>query len=438
MAIDPMMLDPMLGTFRNMAAEIHQKGLTGEVVDQMNAVLGRMEELGRDHTDFTAFSGQLMQENLYGQFSDYYGRALSAEAQAAQGDGGYDDAALLKQNVDALRQAVAAIQQAYQDQLNLAKSHDPAQSPALGRAAFDDSVELEVLNSPDLLMAPIHELIALGEQPGMTLPRFLRLQVEQGLDKAMEGTGSTRRALQLAVGWAKANPPTPYHLERAETEQNVFEGLAAAQPFGVPNAKEFSYASDDIKRINEPKIMQWEAVKSRWEDLLYDLSHWSLSYLSCAPSIDPWSLSGNPAKAVKRSRDTTPGLFRQRERLLHKYFGLDFMSVLKHPSFWWEVQWDYIGYSQEFATFLIERVYPQCQPFQHLDAETIQQREYFYGAAGQQGREGNPGSVNVTARAQHHYDGLFGQGRFLAKFGPAAAPQTAAAPWNWATFRHGN
>jgi hypothetical protein len=148
-------------------------------------------------------------------------------------------------------------------------------------------------------------------------------------------------------------------------------------------------------------------------------------------------MATNPKKAAKRTQDITPGLLKQRERLLQKYFSVDFMGIFKHPSFRWEVQWDYLGYSQEFVEFLIERVYPQCMPFQHLDAETIEQRKLFYGSKDQLGREGNPGAASPPKRQQAYYDSLFGDGRFIAKFGPIEEPATAAAPWNWEAFRYG-
>lgn len=103
----------------------------------------------------------------------------------------------------------------------------------------------------------------------------------------------------------------------------------------------------------EPKIINWEEICDRWEKLLSDLSFWSLSYTGIAPHIEPWSIAADPQKSVKETQDTTPGTFKQHERLFEKYFGISFMDIFKHETFQWHVKNKSIGDSQEYTEFLL-------------------------------------------------------------------------------------
>lgn len=475
MPLDPMILNSILGTFKNMVEECKQKNLSGEDFDKMCETFARMEQLGQEHDDMNAFNAQIMQENLYGQFSDYYGRALSAQAQAEtqSEDGGYDDAKLLKQSVNALKQAIQTIQQRFEEAVQTAKGDNAKQQqdmaleyaarnldPSLIAAgggmetikqeadksfnetmektpnAFDNSVEVEVMNNPAEIIKPIQDLIDLGEEPGMTLPKFLRLQIERGMDKAMEGAVVARKGLITELEFTEVNPVSPYHLEKAKEKIAKFDELAQKQKFNVPNWKELSLAQDDIDRKFAPDIAKWETIKRWWEDLIWDLSFWSTSYLEYAPYIEPWSMSDDKHKAVKRTQDTTPGIFREREKLFNKYFGISFIEIFKHPTFQWDVKYNYLGYSQEYIEFLIEKIYPECKPFNHLSSELIEQKEYYHQKnKDDQEREGNPESHFPAERMRVFYNSKFGEGRHESKYGPVVKNNSVATPWNYETFK---
>ena len=70
MPVPKAMLDPMLGSFRGMMQEVEAKGLSGPPVEAMRAALGRMEALGQEHHDLSAFQGQVMQEDLFASALD--------------------------------------------------------------------------------------------------------------------------------------------------------------------------------------------------------------------------------------------------------------------------------------------------------------------------------------------------------------------------------
>ena len=83
MPVDPNIVNPTLGPFRQMLAEVRGKGLSGPDVDAMAQVLGRMEALAQEMSDVTAYMGQLTQENSFQLFSDAYSRVLAGAARAA-------------------------------------------------------------------------------------------------------------------------------------------------------------------------------------------------------------------------------------------------------------------------------------------------------------------------------------------------------------------
>jgi len=470
MPLDPMLSDAILGTFQKMADEIKSKNLSGDHVDKMMQALDRMKELANIHSDMNAFNGQVAQENLYGKFSDFYGKALSAQAAASSSSGGgaYSDTDYLKQNLDALRDSIKRIRDAKADALKKDKEYDPKKAMREGMDfvdrnkekyglskgiemsggietlkkesekdidktiserpnAFDNSVEIETLINDEGVIKPIENLIALGEQPGMTYPRFLRMQIEKGLDKAMEGNAVAREGYEYSYEFYKAMARCPHHIEKAKKKLDLFDELGAKSKFGIPNMDEISYGHRRIDYDFEPSIILWENIISRWESMIWDLYYWSLAHVSFATSLEPWSLAQNPPKAVKKTKDTEPGIFRQQERLFKKYFGMEFPDIIKHPTFIYYVKNDFMWESQELFEFLLYKVYPLMQPFQFLPQNLINEREALY----KEKREMNPDILKPLFRFIKFYDGKFGEGRFESKHGKAKPFDTKAKPWNW-------
>ncbi len=478
MPIDPMMTDALLGTFRNMLQECRDKNLSGEHFDNMSKHVARLEELAQTNDDMNAFNGTVMQEDLYIKISDCYSRLLSNQAMTNQEEKGYDDSTLLKQSVDALRDAIKRLIESKENALQENKNYDPKeayrkamkfaerneskngmlskedakkygggyqQMTAEGEKnidetlkktpnAFDSSAEIEVLMKNELLIKPIEALIALGEEPGMTLPRFLRLQIEKGMDKAMEGSVAVREGLVFSYNSYKAMAASPHHNERERQFLESFDSIAAKSAFGVPNSEELKYERMRIEYHYEPLIIEWDEIKNRWESLIYDLYLWSLSYCPIAPKIFPWNLSHNPKEAVIDTQKTTPGIFKQKERLFNKYFGLTFHDVFKHPTFKWEVDNYLMGDSQEIVEFLIEKVYSTCIPLQDMPLELIPMRAELY----KEQRERNPETDKYIQRYIQFYDETFGEGRYASKYGNPEKITSNAKPWDWSSFKNGN
>ncbi|MFH0865886.1 MAG: hypothetical protein V1904_06805 [Bacteroidota bacterium] len=476
MPLDPMISDSILGTFKNMVEDCKSKNISGEDFDAMCKCYARMEELAKSTDDMNIFNGTVMQENLYGKFSDHYSRALGAHAKQAysSGEKGYDDASLLKGNIDAMKQAIQRLQDAYKEALRMAseKYQLEAQEKGLDMAGrirkkdfdsiggieafkkqvkesnkeskkmtpniFDNTVEVEALQNPEPLIGPIQKMIDLGEQPGMTFPKYLRLQIETGVDKAMEGTGVMRSGLVYSLEFTEAIPSNPYYIESAKRKIEAFDKLAAGNRFGVPDMKEINFANDDIDREFEPQIKKWEAIKNLWEKMIWNLYDWSLSYCSFAPKVKPWVDAPDPVAATIHTQETEPGIFKEWEILLMKYFGMSFMDIFKHPTFAFEVEKSYLWNSQEIIEFIIEEVYQHCKPFYRLPDPIIKKRASFYPYPNHNtDREMNPDLHLPNWRYRDFYNKTFGAGRYESKMEVAKKDENAkAAPWNWATFKY--
>jgi hypothetical protein len=201
-------------------------------------------------------------------------------------------------------------------------------------------------------------------------------------------------------------------------------------------AKELQWAIDDVRREFEPDIIKWDKTKEMWESILDNLEFWSLSYCSFAPRIPPWSLAENPVEATIFTQNTGNGIFPERLKLWKRYWGFDFMDIFKHETFAWEVKHHHFAYSQIFTEFLIEKIFPQCKPFNHLSKELIKEREAFYPYGGNRDTEMNPLLHLRGERFRDYYNNKYGAGRYESKYGPIEHNDSAAQPWNWESFKY--
>jgi hypothetical protein len=426
MPIDPMILNSMLDTFRNMYEQCKSQGCNGENMEKMNEILTRIEELGNEHTDFNSFNAQITKENLFGRFSEFYTKELTqqSEKQYNSGDSQYDDDSLLKSCVSGLYQAIESIERAYRTAVESASEKG-------------NSLEVEFLQNPRDILSSIRELIDLGEQPGMTLPDFLRIQIEKGLDKAIEGSVLFRKSLDLEKKFTNVNPRSPYHIELSDEIISAYDRLCNTSGFGVPDSKEWQFLRDKIERKFAFDILRFEKIRNIWDKLLYELSLWSLSYTSFAPYVFPWSNANNPVESARKTQNITPGIFAERLKLLKKYFGMGFMDVFRHETFLWQVKNDFIDYSQEFTEFLIEEVYPQCVPLRQLSADVIEKRAGFNeNGPLHSNRESNPFSVKPSERYRNFYDNMFGSGTYENKYGKIVSGTSVACPWEILQFKY--
>lgn len=406
MPIDQMYLGPMLDTFRNMANECTEKGCSGENYDKMMAALNRMEALGQELDDFMAYSAQLSTEGLQMAFSVAYGQVLSEAAQATSSDTGtYDDSALLTQTLDGLRQAVA----------ELKKGENAAISEAISKGADPAIVthEIETLAKTSALIAPIEALIQYGES-GINFPTFLRVQIEKGLDKAMEGNAVLREGLNYELSFAKAAALNPYAIRVKEEQMSLFDELVAKAAHGFPNSLSVSLGFDKIQHNYVPHQSKWKAIEQSWERLFSLLDTWILAHTRFAPGIEPWILASNPHAAIQRDKETLPGIIQQRIRIFKENYGLDFSAIRTHETLIWSARHNHFSFSQLYCNFMIEQALPQCKPNQFLDASNIQSTESMYSNH----EMPNPENYKVLDRQEEVYNTFFGNNAFVQKFGP--------------------
>lgn len=408
MPIDKTMSDAMLGAFRTMAKECLDKDLTGEHMDKMTAALARMEQLADECTDLNQFNAQLMAEDLFNKFSQSYGAVLAEEAQKSYSqNGGYEDAALLKQTLDAYRDAIRRLREGKQHALSIA----------------DDPAEMDTLVNEQKQIESIEKVIAIGES-GVNYPTFLRLCIETGADKAMEGSIVMREAMEYALGWARATMLSTPELQVHEDTLALLDSMVASSPFGAADPFQFRLGREKIEHRHAPAILRWNTIRRYWERLLSTMDHWIVSYCSFAPSIDPWALAKNPRRAVKRSQDVTPGEFQIRERIFREYFGLDWEDIFTHESFINEVMAHRMGYSQQWVE-LLRRTHGSCKPFSRPPDDCIRDAEAWYKT-----HWADPESHKAAERIAAYYDSVFGSGRYVAKYGPIARNTSKATPWS--------
>lgn len=424
MAIDQMLLGSMLDPFKNMAEDCKSKGYSGESFDKMMAALERMEQLGAELSDFMEYSAKISAEGLQMAFSNACGQLLADAAskqQSTANKGGYDDAALLKQNLDALKQAV----------IELKKAEETAIAEA--GAAFTDSKkqavaanEIRTLTKSEQLIKPIEDLIAYGES-GVNFPTFLRVQIEKGLDKAMEGSGLVRDGVIYEHGFARASSINPYSIKIKEEQLNAFDQLKALSPFDVPNSLSVQLKFNEIEAQYVSEISKWTTIDNAWMKLFSLLDTWVIAHTKFAPFIDPWAMSRDPKAAVLRDKETLPGIIAERVRLLGENYNVNFADVRSHETFIWSVKNHHFPYSQIYTNLMLDAALPICKPGQFLPADIIDEVERLYNNKEMH----NPENYRVLDRQEGVYNTYFGSDMFVQKFGPKPHfDERNAQPWS--------
>jgi len=346
MPIEKTYADAMLGTFRNMLQECKDKNLWGDSFDKMAAAMNRMEALALEMDDLSAFSAKLTTEGLFTDFSTAYGNLLAEEGQKKYGATEvYDDAKLLQQTINAYESSLA--------QLN---------------------------DHPDKekLQGPVQTLIDLGRS-GVNYPVFLRLMIEKGLDKAMEGSVLSREALEKDISWA-TELILPVYEKRNRAILAQYDAMASAAAFGVPDSVVFSMERFRIESEFQPAINRYQAIVDRWGRLLELVHDWIDAHTSFAPYDERYvSLEGmeRTKRNIRFCKDCYPGFLKAREDIFNRYFSMNWDDVFIHESFSNEREAKRCMYSDAYVEFLKE-VYPYCKPFSTAPAELVEKAELLH------------------------------------------------------------
>jgi hypothetical protein len=346
MPIEKSMANAMLDTFRNMLKECREKKFSGEAFDKMTTAMDRMESLALEMDDLGAFSAKMTTEGLFTDFSTAYGNLLAAEGQKKYASSGaYDDDKLLQQTL----------------------------------AAYEDSlVRLNDHPDKEKLQVPIQTAIDLGRS-GINYPTFLRLLIEKGLDKAMEGSLLSREALEKDIQWA-ADLVLPVYEKRNRDILAKYDEMAARAAFGVPDTVVFSMERFRIESAYQPAIKKYQAIIDRWMRLLELVHDWVDAYTSFAPYDDRYaSLEGMEAtlRNIKFCQDCYPGFLKAREDIFNRYFFLHWDDVFAHESFANERRARRCMYTDEYIDF-IKEVYPHCNPLSTAPKELVEKAEKLH------------------------------------------------------------
>ena len=80
--------------------------------------------------------------------------------------------------------------------------------------------------------------------------------------------------------------------------------------------------------------------------------------------------------------------------------------------------------------FLIDKVYPECRPFNDLPQDAISIQERLY----KEKKIYNPESHLPAEKIMKCYDAEYGEGRYATKFPLPIKGDSTAAPWDWDSF----
>ncbi|MCB1172546.1 MAG: hypothetical protein KDK39_03220 [Leptospiraceae bacterium] len=348
MAVDPGMVDTVLGTFRGMAGQLKDAGNESDAAKECLAILAKMEALALEMDDLGAWTTKLSTDDYFVDFSTNYGQAL---AQNTTVDGDSSDEQLMQNTL-----------QAYSDSLTELKKFP-------GNAHIWPAVE---------------KVIELGKS-GLSYPLFLKECEERGLF--------------LGLNSPHAGPTIQYDLYCAEisfrpldremyTKQlAAYNALVAKSAFGYPDPVEWEITRQKIEWEYAPRQAQWKAIEDRWDRMLDMVQDWIDSFCSFAPHDARWAGMGgvNSAaqtrKNIERTQECEPGKLKVREDIFQRYFGLGWDDIFSHETFRNQLESGLLFQSDE-ALQLIRDVYPQMLPGQNPSSDLIARAEAQHSSQG--------------------------------------------------------
>ena len=428
MAVDKSILDAITGGYKFYLDDMKSKNITGQYYDEVERLFKRIEELGEECSDMNELYAKMQNENITVKMSDAYTRALTEEGNKnymPQNGEVPDDSQMFKNTVDAMRNCIKALRDNYKNTLE--------------KATESQRMRIMVENNPEKLIKSIEDMIAVSEEPGMTYANFLRIQIERGLDKAAEGV-TTRSFLEDIVECKKAFMVPEIEIKMWEEKLEEYNKVAANNKFNLVELHEWEFISDRIERKYKPEIVKRERINDMFMQIVGDLADWIMSYCSYPPyELMPWSVMSHDAAIadLTRIQKVTPGIVKEREKLLFRYFGLRLKDIIKDEYFLNDIKSNMIDDSQEYLEFLLLEVYPQCKPFNDASSELIDKQTSMYKGK----KEVNPGRKEPYLRMKKYYDSKYGEGymeKMMKEQGLGDADkgeyESNAAPWNLESF----
>lgn len=426
MALDKFLVDPILNTYKGFIAELEAKNCTGENYQKLVDAVAYLEQMANEYSGmngFMDFNARIMTENLYGKMGDYYARALSEKS---DGNGGttYDDSALLDLALNALRDAIALHKRNYEEMLQHAKEENAQQNVATQakfaaenffsaedkaflkrekgiadvEAYVREGGEIQLANNKNVvdsakyieqnhrpmmerIVNSIQAVIDLGEEEGMTYPRFLTLQLERGLFDAT-ATQLSREIFEEELRRDEFLMCNRLEIAERRAILDAYNQLTSQSKLGAPEIAEWNLVHDDICREYEIPKLRYKKPLEWGINILRDLSLWSLAYSPNAMWYEPWAIELNEYKRrqwIIEDQKRLPGIIKAKIFQLKKYFDVDFVNdFFTSEGYLHAVKSNTVGYSQPFIDFLVKSVLPQCVPCRDLASDLVRQRDDFH------------------------------------------------------------
>lgn len=349
MAIDKTQSDAMLNTFRQMVADCKVKGYSGESFDKMCSIMNEMEKLANEMNDFATFSAKLTTGGYFVNFSNEYGRVLSNVAtKSSLNNGAYDDNALLQQTI-----------KMYEDSLK-------------GFANHKDKVTLTKATQ---------DVINLGKS-GVNYPTFLRLMIEQGLDKAMEETILNKKYLAEDIAFAQKTIQPSWE-RKAKALLDKYDEMSTQSKLHVPNSTLFNLERFKIESDHEADVRCYNHIRDLWTNIFFDLHWWIDAYTKFATSDERYKgqTEAQTKKNIERIKNTNPGKIKAVLDVLAQNYKLQFKDIFKHETFDAEYRSNRFNYTAEYVKFIKYDVFFQCIPLKHADKKLIEKAESLYKKA---------------------------------------------------------
>jgi len=345
MAVDKDLVDSMLGPFRDMVKDIDSKGITNKDVDEMKAVMAKMNGYAASMDDMISFSTKLTTEGLFVAFSNAYSRVMSAAASSGTGGAEPEDASLLAQSL-------AAYEQSY----NRLKD-DPTMAH---------------------IVPPVKRAVEIAKS-GVTYPVFLRQCEEEKIFERMKN-GDQRPVLEFQLECAR-EMGDKLRSEMYSQELAAYDRLSAASPCGQADNLAFELARKRIEHEFEPMIAEWDSIIEQWEKLHWLVIDWLDAHCSFAPYDQRW-VGMTPAITqynIRRTKEKNPARLVVRERIFRDYHGLGWNDVWTHPTWIQEQAESRVWFADECID-LMKRVYPVCRPGSKPPSDCIAAEEAIHAA----------------------------------------------------------
>lgn len=349
MAIDKTQSDAILNTFRQMVADCKTKGYTGESFDKMCSIMNEMETLANEMNDLAAFSAKLTTSGYFVNFSNEYGRLLSDVAtKHTSNTSPYDDNTLLQQTI-----------KSYEDSLKY----------------FDNHKDKEMLTKA------VQDIITLGKS-GINYPNFLRLMIEQGLDKAMQGSILNRKYLVEDVAFAQKTIQPAWE-RKVKAVLNKYDEMAAQSTLRIPNNTLFSLERFKIENDHEADVRRYNHIRNLWQTIFSDLHWWIDAYTRFAPKDERYigQNESETRKNIYRIKNINPGKIKAALNILEQNYQLTWIAIFKHETFDAEYRSNRFNYTEQYICFIKEDVFNQCIPLKHAAKALIEKAEALYNKA---------------------------------------------------------